>query len=89
MRKRKLWLGKREVVKLLGVGAIIGLHWLCLFGGVKIANVSIALAGLATMSLFTAFAEPLFTSEPLPSSSQISSTLCYKNAFPERVECES
>lgn len=60
MRDRKLWLGWREVGKLLGIGAIIGLHWLCLFGAVKIANISIALAGLATMSLFTAFTEPLF-----------------------------
>lgn len=58
--KRRIWLGNAQVVKLLGVGAIIGLHWLCLFGAVKIANVSIALAGLATMSLFTAFVEPLF-----------------------------
>lgn len=61
MRNRKIWLGWSDVGKLLGVGAIIGLHWLCLFGAVKIANVSIALAGLATMSLFTAFVEPLFT----------------------------
>ncbi len=61
MRNRRIWLGWQQVGKLLGVGAIIGLHWLCLFGAVKIANVSIALAGLATMSLFTAFAEPLFT----------------------------
>lgn len=57
---RKIWLGRPQVAKLLGVGAVIGLHWLCLFGAVKIANVSIALAGLATMSLFTAFVEPLF-----------------------------
>jgi len=61
MRNRRIRLGWRQAGKLLGVGAIIGLHWLCLFGAVKIANVSIALAGLATMSLFTAFAEPLFT----------------------------
>lgn len=61
MRNRRIWLGWRQVRKLLLVGAIIGLHWLCLFGAVKIANVSIALAGLATMSLFTAFVEPLFT----------------------------
>jgi drug/metabolite transporter (DMT)-like permease len=61
MRNRKIWLGWRKVAKLLGVGAIIGLHWLCLFGAVKLANVSIALAGLATLSLFTAFTEPLLT----------------------------
>lgn len=61
MGDRKVWLGGKAVAKLLGVGAIIGLHWLCLFGAVKIANVSIALAGLATLSLFTAFTEPLLT----------------------------
>lgn len=61
MRNRKIWLGWRQIKNLLLIGAIIGLHWLCLFGAVKIANVSIALAGLATTSLFTAFAEPLFT----------------------------
>lgn len=60
MSDRKLWLGTTTVLKLLGIGALIGLHWLCLFGAVKIANVSIALAGLATLSLFTAFTEPLF-----------------------------
>jgi drug/metabolite transporter (DMT)-like permease len=59
MRDRKIWIGGRQILKLLGVGAIIGVHWLCLFGAVKIANVSIALAGLATLSLFTAFTEPL------------------------------
>lgn len=59
MRDTKIWIGRKQIAKLLGVGAIIGLHWLCLYGAVKIANVSIALAGLATLSLFTAFTEPL------------------------------
>lgn len=60
-RDRRIWLGPKAVAKLLAVGAVIGLHWLCLFGAVKLANVSIALAGLATLSLFTAFTEPLLT----------------------------
>ena len=57
--KRRIWLGAASVAKLLCVGGLIGLHWLCLFSAVNVANVSIALAGLATVSLFTAFAEPL------------------------------
>lgn len=61
MRDRKIWIGTRRVGYLIGVGLIIGLHWLCLFGSVKVANVSIALAGLATLSLFTAFTEPWLT----------------------------
>ena len=60
-RDRNIWLGHKAVARLLGIGAVIGLHWLFLFGAVKLANVSIALAGLATLSLFTAFTEPLLT----------------------------
>lgn len=44
---------------LLGVGAIVGLHWLCFFGAIQLANISICLVGMATLSLFTAFTEPL------------------------------
>lgn len=54
-------LSSRQIASLLGVGMLIGLHWLCLFGAVKVANVSIALAGLATLSLFTALVEPLIS----------------------------
>lgn len=59
LKERRMWPGWQRVSPLLGIGALIGLHWLCLFGAVKVANVSIALAGLATLSLFTAFTEPL------------------------------
>lgn len=52
-------LDRVQILKLCGIGTIIGAHWLCLFGSVKVANVSVALAGLATLSLFTAFTEPL------------------------------
>lgn len=44
---------------MLGVGLIIGAHWMCFFGSIRLSNVSIALAGFATTSLFTAFTEPL------------------------------
>ncbi len=43
---------------LLGVGAIVGVHWMAMFGAIRLANVSICLAGLATISFFTAFTEP-------------------------------
>ncbi len=61
VRKHKVWPGARQAAILIGVGVIIGLHWLCFFGSIKLANVSICLAGLATISLFTAFTEPLLT----------------------------
>ena len=57
--RRKLWLPWRSAAALLGIGGIVGLHWMCFFGAVKLANISICLAGMATVSFFTAFTEPL------------------------------
>ena len=59
MMRRKLWLPWRSAAALLGIGGIVGLHWMCFFGAVKLANISICLAGMATISFFTAFTEPL------------------------------
>jgi drug/metabolite transporter (DMT)-like permease len=43
-----------------GIGCLIALHWVAFYGSIKYSNVSVALGGLATTSLFTAFIEPLF-----------------------------
>lgn len=58
VRRHSLWPGKRAARAFLGIGAIVALHWICFFGAVKLANISVALAGMATISLFTAFTEP-------------------------------
>jgi len=58
VRRRPLWPGARQVLALLGVGTIIGVHWLCFFGAIRLANISICLTGMATISFFTAFTEP-------------------------------
>jgi drug/metabolite transporter (DMT)-like permease len=47
------------MLPLIGVGAIVGAHWLCFFGAIRLANISICLAGMATISFFTALTEPL------------------------------
>ena len=51
---------KKNIFKLLGIGAVIGLHWILFFWAIKISNVSVALSTLSTGALFTAFLEPLF-----------------------------
>jgi drug/metabolite transporter (DMT)-like permease len=48
----------RVALRMLGVGMIIGLHWLCFYGSLKVANMTICLTGMASISLFTAFTEP-------------------------------
>ena len=58
-RRGTLLPGRRTIQALVAIGAIAGIHWLCFFGAIRLANVSICLAGMATTSLFTAFTEPL------------------------------
>jgi drug/metabolite transporter (DMT)-like permease len=58
VRRHSVWPGKRAAMAFLGIGFIVGLHWICFFGAVKLANISVCLAGMATISLFTAFTEP-------------------------------
>lgn len=60
-----LKLSRRDTAKAIGVGLIIGLHWICFFASIELANVSVALAGFAATSFFTAFTEPLLTRRPL------------------------
>ena len=64
-QRRSARVTRRQLVGLLGIGGIVGLHWVCLFGAIKLANISIALTGLATISLFTAFTEPILEKRPI------------------------
>jgi drug/metabolite transporter (DMT)-like permease len=52
-------LSNRFVQKAMAVGAVVGLHWLCFFGSVKYANVSIALVCFSSAGFFSALFEPL------------------------------
>lgn len=52
-----------SVWTLLGIGTLIALHWVCFYGSIKMANVSIGLVCFASVGLFTAFLEPLLTNK--------------------------
>jgi drug/metabolite transporter (DMT)-like permease len=67
-----LWLllaWKKQLVKipltrifsLAGIGSLIALHWVCFYGSIRMSNVSIGLVCFASIGLFTAILEPLFT----------------------------
>ncbi|MES2647267.1 MAG: DMT family transporter [Bacteroidota bacterium] len=47
------------IAKVVGVGALVGLHWLSFFGSVKFANVSIALVCFSSSGFFSALIEPI------------------------------
>ena len=57
-------IGKASIFKLLGIGGLIAIHWVCFYGSIKIANVSIGLICFASVGLFTAILEPLLTNKP-------------------------
>jgi drug/metabolite transporter (DMT)-like permease len=58
---------KRELKKLpakltvtiFSVGALVAFHWLCFYGSIKYANISVALTCLSAMGFFTSILEPL------------------------------
>ena len=58
--KRLKEIPRSLILKYMGIGILVAIHWICFFGAAKIANASIALITMATASFFTAFLEPLF-----------------------------
>ena len=58
-------LGWRTTLQIMGVGVLICAHWILFFASARVSSVAICLAGLSTVSLWTALLEPLFTSKKL------------------------
>ena len=56
---RSLIVGLRELLPLLGVGALFAAHWIAFFLAAKISNASLCLAGMATTALWSSVIEPL------------------------------
>jgi len=59
-KKQLFSISKQNFFGILGVGALVTLHWLCFFQSIKVSTVSVAVVCLATSSLFSALIEPIF-----------------------------
>ncbi len=61
VRWRKVPFAMRPIERLaiMGVGAVMGLHWLLFFLSIKISNVSVCMAGFATIAMWISILEPL------------------------------
>ncbi len=57
--KHVFQVSRKQKLQLFGIGSIIALHWVCFYGSIKYANVSIALTCLSAAGLFTSLLEPL------------------------------
>jgi drug/metabolite transporter (DMT)-like permease len=58
---RKQWvkIERRDMLQLVLVGCLMGLHWVAFYAAIKFANISIALVCLSTASVFTSLLDPL------------------------------
>ncbi|MBG8552426.1 DMT family transporter [Hymenobacter guriensis] len=48
-----------EMLKMLGIGVLVAAHWITFFLAARLSSVSVCLAGLATLALWTSLLEPL------------------------------
>lgn len=51
---------RRHLAECLLTGVLVGLHWLLFFESIKTSTVSVTLVCLSSVTLFTAWVEPLF-----------------------------
>jgi len=58
-KKQLQLIPSRDMIKILGVGIIVAIHWVTFYGSVKYGNVSIAVVCFSASGFFTAFFEPL------------------------------
>lgn len=64
-KKQHFNIGRREIVKIIAMGFVFGIHWILFFASARVATVSVCLAGISTCSLWTALLEPLVNNKPL------------------------
>ncbi|RSK40894.1 DMT family transporter [Hymenobacter perfusus] len=58
--RRQPWrVAAPEALKMLGIGVLVAAHWITFFLAARLSSVSVCLAGLATLALWTSLLEPL------------------------------
>ncbi len=58
-KKKTIRVSKEQIWQYLGVGVLVGLHWVLFFHAIKISTVSVTLVTLSSVTLFTAILEPI------------------------------
>ena len=58
-------LPQKDVLILMGIGVLVGIHWVAFYGAIKLSNASICLVCMATTSFFTAVLEPIILKQRL------------------------
>lgn len=56
--KQSLKLSRRDAITMMGLGGLLGLHWLLFFASARLSTASVALAAMPTMMLWCSLIEP-------------------------------
>ncbi|WP_159636743.1 DMT family transporter [Sphingobacterium composti Ten et al. 2007 non Yoo et al. 2007] len=58
--RKEMVVPTKDILKFMGVGLLVGLHWVLFFQAIKVSTVSVTLVTLSSLTLFTSILEPLF-----------------------------
>jgi len=61
LAKRFPRLPPKDILKMVGIGLLIGTHWTLFFAAARVANVSVCLVGMATCAFWTSLLDPLMS----------------------------
>ena len=59
LRRQWVPVERRDLLQLVMIGCLMGLHWVAFYGAVKFANASIAMVCLSTAGIFVTLLDPL------------------------------
>lgn len=59
IQRQPVRIGRRDILRIFGVGGIAAMHWVLFYGSIKYSNVSVALLCFSSVGFFTAILEPL------------------------------
>lgn len=58
-KRESIRIHPKQILQFLGVGVLVGIHWVLFFHAIKISTVSVALVTLSSLTLFTSIMEPI------------------------------
>lgn len=62
--KKTLQVDKDVLRQLFWIGGLVGMHWICFYGAIKLANASVSLVCMAAIAFFTSLIEPYILKTP-------------------------
>src|SRR5690349_12710338 len=57
-------MGRKNLLRVFGIGTIVALHWVSFYASIKFSNVSIALVCFSTLGFFSSLLDPLLLRKP-------------------------